>query len=219
MMTSHKELSTQYFLLKSEDGQGENYLLLDAGPVSVSRNFKICSASVGLLVGFLVQMTTLGANVVIWEVWGDDFANTTRKEIIAFSLLWSFVTSAIAIITLGFLRALLSSFYRSLPIQRGLHDLTEKVHDQMLECMEILFVVGALVGVSLAWVVTDMLLGMQPQINFSVSTLALALLWCKAVFWLRYRDAAQPDDDADDEFDDDDDLFVSPKGEQPIMVV
>ena len=90
----------QYVVLEDEDEEqiDEIYLM---HPNRASRNFKISSLAVGLLVGFLVQMTTLGANVVILEVWGNEFVNTSRNDIIIFSLVWSFVTSAMAIITMG----------------------------------------------------------------------------------------------------------------------
>ena len=160
-----------------------------------SRNFKISSLAIGLLNGFCVQMTTLGANVVIVETLGEDFVNTSRNDIIVFSLVWSFVTSAMAIIALGFLRALVSNFFRSLPIQAKMRDTAEILREDMIENMEVLFVIGALVGVSFAWVVTDMFLGMQPHIKFSLITLGTALLWCKGVLWCRSRGRYEDDDE------------------------
>ena len=43
----------------------------------------------------------------------------------------------------------------------------------------ILLVVGALVGVCLAWTMTDLLLGMKAQIMYSLVTLGVALFWCQ----------------------------------------
>ena len=198
----------QYVVLEDEDEEqiDEIYLM---HPNRASRNFKISSLAVGLLVGFLVQMTTLGANVVILEVWGNEFVNTSRNDIIIFSLVWSFVTSAMAIITLGFLRALVSNFFRSLPIEANMRYVTESLHADMIENMEVLFVIGALVGVSLAWVATDMFLGMQPQVNFSLITLAVALAWCKGVLWFRSRGEHENEyEDDDEEFSDDDSVLL-----------
>jgi hypothetical protein len=152
---------------------------------TASSTFQICSFSVGLLVGFLVQEATLAANVIILEAWGDQFANTSRKEIVLFSLLWSFVTSAVAIVLLGLLKAMMTSFFRAMPTDTRSLNQTETIHSAMLEALETMFVVGALFGVSLAWVVADVFLGMQAQIKFSIITLVLALLWCKVV--LSYR--------------------------------
>ncbi|CAB9522940.1 expressed unknown protein [Seminavis robusta] len=175
MMTPNED-QDGYALITGENGIAPNQPLPHA-----SRNFKISSVSVGLLIGFLVQEATLAANVVILEVWGNEFAHTSRKEIVLFSLLWSFVTSAIAIILLGFLRSLITAFYQTLPMDGRTQQQTENIHKNMLESLEVLFVVGALIGVSFAWVITDLFLGMQPQINFSIITLGLALLWCKIV--------------------------------------
>ena len=133
--------------------------------------------------------------MVILEVWGEEFAHTSRNQIILFSLVWSFVTSALAIMMLGFLRALISSFFRSLPLEARAVHLAEKIHSDMIENLEVLFVIGALVGVSLAWVVTDMILGMQPQVNISLVTLGMALLRCKAVMSCRSRDEENEKDE------------------------
>ena len=191
--------SPRYVALEDEDEEQVEQSTL------ASRNFKISSLAVGLLVGFVVQMTTLGANVVIVETLGEDFVNTSRNEIIVFSLVWSFATSAMVILVLGFMKALVSNFFRSLPINGSVRDTAETICEDMIENMEVLFVIGALVGVSFAWVATDMFLGMQPQINFSLITLGAALLWCKGVLWCRSRGRHEDDDEyfdyEDDEFD------------------
>jgi hypothetical protein len=49
--------------------------------------------------------------------------------------------------------------------------------------MECRFVVGALVGVCMAWAATDVVLGMSGQIVYSLGTLAVALAWCKFMMW------------------------------------
>lgn len=191
--------SPRYVALEDEDEEQVEQSTL------ASRNFKISSLAVGLLVGFVVQMTTLGANVVIVETLGEGFVNTSRNEIIVFSLVWSFVTSAMVILVLGFMRALVTNFFLSLPINGSVRNTAETICEDMIENMEVLFVIGALVGVSFAWVATDMFLGMQPQINFSLITLGAALLWCKGVLWCWSRGRYQDDDEyfdyEDDEFD------------------
>lgn len=180
--------STDYVVLCNEDEDCESYLLQPLPSSAATRKFNTCCLFVGLLIGFLVQEATLAANVVIFEVWGEEFAHTSRNQIILFSLAWSFVTSALAIIMLGFLRALVSNFFRALPVEARAFGVAEALHNDMVENLEILFVIGALVGVSLAWVVTDVFLGMKPQVNISLFTLGMALLWCRAVIACRSRD-------------------------------
>lgn len=147
---------------------------------------KTSSLLLGLLVGFFIQFSTLGANYLVISIWGEDVMNTSKREIILFSLLWSFFTSSMAIVILAFLRNLLSaSFYGN--------DL-----DTVVLHMECRFVVGALVGVCSAWAATDYVLGMSQQIVYSVATLVVALLWCRVMLWIftpavaeRQREAEQ----------------------------
>jgi F0F1-type ATP synthase assembly protein I len=179
--------NTDYVALKSEEDENDCYTLAANPSAKSTKKFNMCCLIVGLLIGFLVQEATLAANVVILEVWGEEFAHSSRSQIILFSLAWSFVTSALAIIMLGFLRALVSNFYLSLPAEARSSEHAENLHNDMVENLEVLFVIGALVGVSLAWVVTDMFLGMKPQVNISLVTLGMALLWCRAVMSCRSR--------------------------------
>lgn len=156
---------------------------------SFHRSFEICSLAVGILIGFFVQLTTLGANILLLEFWDGDFFEITQQEVVFFSLLWSLLTSVMALLILGFLRALLTSFFRSLPIADSYTiELIESLHEEMLENMEIRFVMGALVGVCLAWTITDLYLGMVSQVGYSLLTLSASLLWCRAVMWFRSCD-------------------------------
>jgi len=133
---------------------------------------KLSSLLLGVLVGFFIQFSTLGANYLVISIWGEDVMNTSKSEIVVFSLLWSFFTSSMAIVILAFLRNLLSaSFYGP--------DL-----DIVVLHMECRFVVGALVGVCSAWAATDYVLGMSQQIVYSVVTLVVALLWCRVMMWI-----------------------------------
>jgi hypothetical protein len=52
---------------------------------------------------------------------------------------------------------------------------------EMVLHMECRFVVGALVGVCMAWTMTDLLLGMKAQILYSLLTLLIALFWCRVM--------------------------------------
>jgi F0F1-type ATP synthase assembly protein I len=181
---------------------------------AASRTFRICSILVGVFVGFLVQEATLAANVVILEAWGHQFANTSREEIILFSCLWSFVTSAFAIILLGLLRAMMTSFFRAMPADSKFLEQNETIHRTMMETLEITFVVGALIGVSLAWVITDVFLGMQTHIKFSIITLGLALLWCKIVVSCR----PQQEGEGTEELNSQRDLVYDPERAQVLIV-
>jgi hypothetical protein len=135
--------------------------------------FKFSALLLGLLVGFFIQFSTLGANFLVITLWGEDVVTKSKTDIVVFSLLWSFFTSAMAIVILGFLRNLVTITYSAVGGRSA--DLLE----EMVLHMECRFVVGALVGVCLAWTMTDVLLGMRAQIVYSLVTLVVALVWCK----------------------------------------
>lgn len=144
--------------------------------------FKFSALLLGLLVGFFIQFSTLGANFLVITIWGEDVVTKSKTDIVIFSLLWSFFTSAMAIVILGFLRNLVTITYTA-AVSGGSRSRVRQSDSDLLEDMilhmECRFVVGALVGVCLAWTMTDILLGMKAQIVYSLVTLGVALFWCK----------------------------------------
>lgn len=65
--------------------------------------------------------------------------------------------------------------------REDVNDFYDEYLDNLTLHLECRFVIGALVGVCLAWTLTDFLLGMQAQIIYSLATLAVALCWCRAM--------------------------------------
>jgi hypothetical protein len=157
-------------LIAAGDAEEEEVLQVEEKAFS---RFKFSALLLGLLVGFFIQFSTLGANFLVITLWGEDMVTKSKTDIIIFSLLWSFFTSAMAIVILGFLRNLVTITYAA--VGGRCADLLE----EMVLHMECRFVVGALVGVCLAWTMTDILLGMRAQIVYSLVTLVVALFWCK----------------------------------------
>jgi hypothetical protein len=134
------------------------------------RKFKASSLVLGLMVGFFIQFSTLGANFLMITLWGEDVMTKSKHDIVVFSLVWSFFTSAMAIVILGFLRNIITT-------------VTTQDVDELVLHMECRFVVGALIGVCFAWTATDMVLGMRAQIVYSLVTLTVALAWCRVMMW------------------------------------
>jgi hypothetical protein len=149
------------------------------------RRFKMSSLCLGLLVGFFIQASTLGANYLVVTVSGEDVMTTSKKDIILFSLLWSLFTSFLAIVILAFLRNLVRATYET-----DNEEQNYQLDDVILD-MECRFVVGALIGVCTAWALTDLILGLSVQIVYSFLTLGVALAWCKLMMWC----FAYPEDD------------------------
>jgi hypothetical protein len=145
--------------------------------VEHDRRFKMSSLYLGLLVGFFIQASTLGANYLVVTVSGEDVMTTSKQDIVLFSLLWSLFTSGLAIVILAFLRNLVRATYETENEEQN-----DQLDDMILH-MECRFVVGALIGVCSAWALTDLILGLSIQILYSFLTLGAALGWCKLMMW------------------------------------
>lgn len=166
------EESNESPLITKEDSDEELVLHKEQ-----SNSFKRSAIILGLLVGFFIQFSTLGANFLVITIWGDDVVSKSKSDIVTFSLMWSFFTSAMAIVILGFLRNLVTIAFGA--VSSPLTDKHESLLEDMVLHMECRFVVGALVGVCMAWTMTDIFLGMKAQIIYSVVTLVVALIWCR----------------------------------------
>ncbi|CAB9519190.1 expressed unknown protein [Seminavis robusta] len=145
-------------------------------------SFKTCSLVLGLLVGFFIYLSTLGAEFVGVMLWGREILNKSNHELILFSLMWNFITTMIAIVILSSMRRLVTIvFMASVSKER---QNAEDVLCELLSYMEGRFAVGALVGICTSWNVTNVVLGMRPQIIQSCVILAVACLWCRVTLVL-----------------------------------
>jgi hypothetical protein len=139
--------------------------------VEVFSRFKLSSLLLGIMVGFFIQFSTLGANYLALSFMGEAILSVTQRDLIVFSLIWSLITSTMAIVVLAFLRNLIFTTY-----------VGGDIEDIVLH-MECRYVVGALIGVCTAWAATDVALGMTGQVVYSVITLIVALSWCRIMMW------------------------------------
>ena len=138
---------------------------------SLFRSFKMSSLCLGVIVGFFIQASTLGANYLVITVWGEDVMHTSKRDIVYFSLIWSLFTSSLAIVILSFLRSLVRSTYET-----DNEQVNEKLDDMILH-MECRFFADAFAGDCSAWALTDVILGMSVQIVYSLATLGVALAY------------------------------------------
>ena len=107
-------------------------------------HFKSCSLILGLLVGFFIYLSTLGAEFVGVMLWGREILNKSNHELIAFSLMWNFITTMIAIVILSSMRRLVSIVFLSSVSNKRTN--AEDVLSELLSYMEGRFAVGALIG-------------------------------------------------------------------------
>ncbi len=159
-----------------------------SSPIAVDLFDRLKSSSfvMGMIVGFFIQFSTLGANYLALSFMGEAILEVTQRELIIFSLIWSLLTSTMAIIVLSFLRKLIFSTYIG-------HD----IEDIVLH-MECRYVVGALIGVCSAWAATDVALGMTGQVVYSFVTLVTALSWCRLMMHIFGSEVDTCDDNNDD---------------------
>ena len=139
--------------------------------------FKFCSLVLGLLVGFFIYLSTLGAEFVAVMMYGKDILSKTNHELVMFSLAWNLITTCIALMVLVTLRRIVMAVAYPTLEERSVD--AEQVVAELLSYLEGRFAVGALVGICISWNATNMILGMRPQIIQSCVILAVACMWCR----------------------------------------
>lgn len=135
--------------------------------------FKMSSVLLGIIVGFFIQVSTLGANFLLATTSLEKYALKTKHDIIVFSVLWSLFTSAVAISILRFIRTMISVTFHAASKK------SEEVLEEMIYQMETRFVVGTLVGMSAAWTITDFLLDMNAEMWDNLVVLLACLVYLR----------------------------------------
>ena len=165
------------------------------------QSFQQCSVLLGVTVGLLIYMGTLGAEFVaimvrLGQAPTDDWVHPTTEQqqyVWMISLLWNTSTTFIAMVMMKSLRRLVSSVFRADWVsvhndddQKNAKDDETKDHilTELLLAMERRFAMGALLGICASWNVTNVILGVAPQVVRSVVILSLACLWCTRAHWL-----------------------------------
>jgi hypothetical protein len=77
-------------------------------------HFKCSSLFLGLLVGFFSQLSTLGVNVLVITIWGEDVVTKCKTDSFVIILLCGFFFSAIVFVIFGFLRNLVAITYSAI---------------------------------------------------------------------------------------------------------
>ncbi|KAL7563965.1 hypothetical protein ACA910_017578 [Epithemia clementina (nom. ined.)] len=181
-----------------DDWEEENSLLAtsekqaEENVSKVHKEFKVKGAITGLLVGFFIQFSSLGASFLIDALSHGNKNMTTpviisRQTLLLYSLGWSFVfgTMGVAILLLlRFLVGIVCDHIVSHSQQAKSEaddeevDEEEEIVDSWAMSLEFFFAAGCLVGVNLAWLITDVVLGLNALMWRSLCTLAVAGLWC-----------------------------------------
>jgi hypothetical protein len=162
--------------------------------------FKGKGICIGLLVGFFIQFSSLGASFLLDAVFGEKHAQQiSKQDLLIFSLAWSFLFGTMGVMILLLLRELV---YMVLQRQYQKMQLTNAVCealDRLCLNLEFFFAMGCLLGVNLAWVLTDLGLGFKAHIALSFATLAAAVLLCKVLAYFFFNNSALQEPQQDEE--------------------
>jgi len=157
----------------------EDSLMMVAPSTSLSK-YKAYSLFLGLLIGVFIQFSSLGANFLVEQllVVGGGGENHPHMQW-WFSLVWSLVTSTIGVLLLVALRSLLQTTNHYADTNTSSTNHAQHHQHQLLLILECYFAAGALTGVCVAWMGTDVVLQAPQHLKHSCVTLVLALGWCK----------------------------------------
>jgi uncharacterized membrane protein len=162
---------------------------------SMHGEFKFKGICIGLLIGFFIQFSSLGASFLLDALYGGssehhnhDSSNSrlaiSKKELLSFSLAWSFLFGTMGVMILLLLRELVLMVWQQQQQQAKQQQVTVVVVEWMERLcldLEFYFAVGCLLGVNVAWVLTDLGLGFKAHIIRSLLTLVAAAVWCKVL--------------------------------------
>jgi hypothetical protein len=168
-------VSTRLPLLRAVDE--ESTMIVEsrlAEPSVPSNNFRFSALFLGIIIGLFIQCSTLGANFVYISFYGKGTLSQSKYGVVLFSFGWSVLTSVAAMAALGFLRDLVRLTHAALSDISGQARESQNI-EEMIVHMEHRFVVGALTGICAAWIVTDLVLGMQSEVIYSSLILIFAL--------------------------------------------
>jgi hypothetical protein len=136
--------------------------------VKVVSRFKFSSLLLGFLVGLFSLFCALGVNGLVFTIWGEDAASKA-KTVIFISLLLGFFCLATSIVIVGFLGNRVASTYSAIGGPMALR-------------IQNYYGMGALVGISLAWTMAAVYLGLRAETVYFLVTLLVALFSCKVLF-------------------------------------
>lgn len=177
------------------------------------KSFRSACLCLGFVVGLFVQLSTLGANfIAIMMLGSHSILQKSHTDIVEFSLLWSIFSSCLAVIILSYLRNIITTLFlhhggRNVQEQEEDDDEEddedeEDALDELLSYVENRFVTGALLGVCVAWTVTDVLLGVQVEFIHTLIGMALLVCWCKAPILKKLPSRQDYAEDEEDEEED-----------------
>jgi len=148
---------------------------------SMMAKLKYSCLVLGLLIGFFIQVSTIGASFLTNLPWAK---LASGHSIAMYALVWSAITATASCGVMMVFRSFLEvafhlTFGRTLNYSPATHD---HVLDELVWYFESYFSLGVLVSVTLAWIATSFVLGTPTTLIDLVVTVALPVFWCISFF-------------------------------------
>ena len=135
----------------------------------------------GVLIGFFIQVSTIGASFLTNLPWAK---GATDQNIAVYALAWSVITATASCGVMMIFRSFVEitfnlTFGRTLSYDPVTHD---RLLDELVWYFECFFSLGVLISVTLAWIATSFVLGMPSTLIDVAITVALPVFWCVSFF-------------------------------------
>jgi hypothetical protein len=146
----------------------------------------------GVLIGFFIQVSTIGASFLTNLPWAK---GTSDQHIAIYALLWSVITATASCGVMMIFRSFVEitfnlTFGRTLAYDAVKHD---QLLDELVWYFECYFSLGVLISVTLAWIATSFVLGMPSTLIDMGITIALPVFWCFSFFVIfMTKDSSSP---------------------------
>jgi hypothetical protein len=181
--------ASNLLLQNKDDNKGDTNRKFDFNPPTnnmklrnhLLNSIKIKSFVIGILLGLLMQFSTLGANFLAstCKVTGTTVKGGHHYESMMFphvsewNFLWSAFTSGLGLAVMLLLRVIVAGI--------------DSKQNPVLIYMEGFVSVGALVGICVAWIMVDYVLKVNGHLVLSLVTLGGSLVWYKVLAVLQLR--------------------------------
>lgn len=135
----------------------------------------------GILIGFFIQVSTVGASFLTNLPWAK---GSSDQNVAVYALAWSVITASASCGVMMIFRSFVEitfnlTFGNRLANDHVTHD---RLLDELVWHFECYFSLGVLISVTMAWVATSIFLGMPSTFIDICITIALPVFWCVSFF-------------------------------------
>lgn len=165
---------------KISDNDGNRQVVKELDKHMVGK-MKYSCLSLGILIGFFIQVSTIGASFLTNLPWAK---GSSDQHIAVYALAWSVITATASCGVMMIFRSFVEitfnlTFGRVLTYDPVAHD---RLLDELVWYFECYFSLGVLISVTFAWIATSFALGMPSTLIDIAITIALPVFWSVSFF-------------------------------------